>query len=31
MAVSVLLIYRGMILHENKTACCHHPEKAVMK
>jgi sulfite exporter TauE/SafE len=30
-AVSVLLIYRGIILHENKTACCHHPEKAVMK
>lgn len=30
-SVSVLLIYRGIILHENKTACCHHPQKAVIK
>jgi hypothetical protein len=30
-SVSFLLIYRGIILHENKTACCHHPEKAVVK
>lgn len=30
-SVSLLLIYRGIILHENKTACCHHPEKTIVK
>ena len=30
-SVSLLLIYRGIALYENKTACCHHPQKAVVK
>jgi hypothetical protein len=30
-SVSLLLIYRGIILYENKTACCHHSGKAIVK